>query len=310
MEFDQQEWPEWLEQNRICSPDGVYDLLEPELRARLKSQIAFMHHYWGERGEDLTRRASWLDRMIYDDQRPLGWVLFLFDRVYASAVEMLAAVMPAVLARTPEILACRVGLAADIQSPPDTPDAPKDNRFGPLPLLLAAAFELIGQEQLWDIDGAEAVRLIADLEARSGPGNGCVVIMGSASTDGGSSWMMKAAWAAIQHNVDCLTLPGRVKIAVDESCAADFELLRWSHPQADIYSVSPKARLEICNALVTEEPAQFHGGETPDQAGHFRPPLCLQPGNEAFWAWPSFSPDIFRQRRIGVYNRPTLPDAG
>jgi hypothetical protein len=215
----------------------------------------------------------WLGRDISDVRAPLPWVLYFFDQNYASASEMLAALMPAVLAKAPLVINCRV------QSGPE-----------PLPLSLSAAFELIGQEQIFSINLREAARLMNYLAAQNPAAMGGAVVFGNAN------WARSLSWTAWKRNILCLGLPDKPRIAVQDRCKADFELLRWAHPLADIFTFSAKNRAvlarEACHAVI---------GDTADNAAELLShSLQLQPGCETLWVWPQLPPAVFSRRNIGI----------
>jgi hypothetical protein len=265
--------PEWLWRKQADSGPGAYDTLDPRLRARLKSQIAFLHYYWGEETDKLERRMPWLEHDIRDLRAPLPWILYFFDQNYASGPEMLAALMPAVLAKSPLIITCRV------ESGPE-----------PLTLGLSAVFELIGQEQVFSINISEAVRLMNYLAAQNAAALGGVIVFGAAD------WARTLFWAAWKRNIMCLSLPDNPRIAVKDTCKADFELLRWAHPLADIFTFtsanSSEVMREECHAVISDR------RDSSDEL--LLHPLHLQPGCETLWVWPQLSPALFCRRNIGI----------
>jgi hypothetical protein len=270
--------PEWLWQKQIDSGSGVYDTLNPQLRARLKSQIAFLYHYWGEGPDRLERRMPWLEHSICDSCAPIPWVLFLFDQNYASASELLAALMPAVLAKSPLLLACRINTT--------------DTGAQTLPLALSAAFELIGQEQVFDLNIQDAVRLLEYLALQNFADAGRVVAFGSAE------WARAVFLTALERNIWSLSLPDKPVIAVQENCTVDFDLLRWAHPLAEIFTFSSSIdagdRFKSCHALISEKDISgINSGF----------PIHLQPGSEALWLWPWLNPAFFCKRSAGIFSQ-------
>ncbi|MDR1242575.1 MAG: hypothetical protein LBM00_07325 [Deltaproteobacteria bacterium] len=267
------ELPDWLWRKQLDGGPGAYDALNPQLRSELKNQIAFLHYYWGEGADRLERRMPWLGRDICDACAPLPLVVYFFDQNYASPSEILAALMPAILAKTPLILACRVGAA---------PAA--------LPLALSAAFELTGLEQIFSLDIQEAVRLVDCLAAQNGAAPGGMVVFGA------SDWARALSWAAWERGILCLGLPDKPRIAVQDACKADLELLRWAHPLADIFTFASGDDFAVapgaCHALVSDR--EYLPGKNPSVS------LRLQPGCEALWVWPGLNPAFFRQLDIMV----------
>jgi hypothetical protein len=87
-----------------------------------------------------TRACNW----------PADWALVIFDAEYASAPRLLAALMPALLARVPLVLC--------ICAP------------GPARSELLCALELAGQERIYALDASQSLDLIRGLCARAGQG--------------------------------------------------------------------------------------------------------------------------------------------
>ncbi|MDL2306406.1 hypothetical protein LJC48_00040 [Desulfovibrio sp. OttesenSCG-928-C06] len=297
--------PEWLEQHKVDTGPGAYGDLEPELRACLKSQIAFLFSHYGECRPEQGRRSTWLERNIFEEESPVSWAMYIMAPDYASGPGALAALMPALLAGVREILICRVA-----DSEPAARQPAKAVNFGALPLSISAALELSGLDQVYDLDVTEATRLLGHLGTPSRGGDGRVVLLGSAPAKPLNSLMCEVVWSAMRLHIPAVSLPGRLKIAVDQFCSADYELLRWAHPQADIYTVERGTLLEPCDALVTDLPESFQPGframpgcgadELPESRISTAPQLSLQPGNEFLWLWNSIYPNFFRKRKFAI----------
>ena len=256
--------PDWLFAKAADCGPGAYGELAPELRARLKSQIAFLHHCLGESPAWNEQRRPWLDRVLTRREQPLDWALFGISGDYASGPGLLAALLPAVLAGCAnegrELLVCRL------------PGS------GVLPLELSAALELLGQEQLFELAAPEFVALAAELNAKSGQsGRGRVVLLGETED---------------RPPVGGHVLPGRVTIVVDPDCGADLDLLRWAQPDARIVAAGPGCIVEGNSwlALLTDRPDAYP----------LTPNLLLAPGNEALWLWPGLDPALFRAHTAGI----------
>lgn len=255
--------PDWLLAKAADSGPGAYGDLEPGLRARLKSQIAFLHHCLGESPAWSEARQPWLDRVLTRRDQPLDWVLVGISADYASGPGLLAGLLPAILAGCAgegrELIICRVA----------GPGSPA------LALEISAALELVGQEQLFELAVSEFSSLRAELSAQSGLGR--VILLG-----------------AIENPplAPCNLLPARLRLVVDPDCGADLELLRWAQPGADIVEARPGVTFadQAWLALLTDRPEAY--GLAPD--------LLLAPGSETFWLWPELAPGLFRSHQAGI----------
>ncbi|MDR1126104.1 MAG: hypothetical protein LBM64_08645 [Deltaproteobacteria bacterium] len=265
--------PEWLFDSLVDCGPGAYGDLAPELRARLKSQIAFLHHCLGESPAWRERRQPWLDRSLTRRDDPLDWVLFGIAESYASGPGLLAALLPALLAGCAtagrEVLICRLAESARF-------DEICQERRPDLPLALSAALELAGQEQLFALSPARFVALYDELAGAS-RARGRTVLLGEF------------------HNPPdrpCARLPGRVRLVLDPACGADRALLRWAQPGADIIEAGPEESTESGSwlALLSHRPAAYN----------LAPDLRLAPGGEALWLWPELPPSFFRFRRADI----------
>lgn len=103
------------------SPDGIrlhdaalaeaYEQSAPEHRACIKHCLALQHALWGEDCEDATHTRADAARgfCMARRSRPAPWALFVVSPDYAAPTRLAAALMPALLARVPQVALLCVG---------------------------------------------------------------------------------------------------------------------------------------------------------------------------------------------------------
>lgn len=155
--FEPSGWtpPDWLEPHLI--PDGrfakAYNALADDRRALLKSLIA-RHFALNQPPRSAFSTVEERFDLFTHSRRcePVPFVLLLTDRDLDAPALFLAALMPALCARVPQVLVCRVG------KKPDAPDS------------LLACCELAGQERVAALGPVLLQRLLADCAATGEPG--------------------------------------------------------------------------------------------------------------------------------------------
>jgi len=148
-------FPAWLEAHQL--PDSrfakAYNALGDRRRALIKGLIA--RHFAlnppsGPASSSITRRHDLLEHTSV--QEPAPFVLLLLDDVCDAPALFLAALLPALCARVPQVLVARLGQRSAV------PDA------------LLAACELSGQEHLAALGPVLLQRLVQEAAASSEPG--------------------------------------------------------------------------------------------------------------------------------------------
>lgn len=249
----------------------AYGAVAPEERAVIKTGIARMAAVYGpaEARETHSVTASRDGFRLSTDSRPVPWAVIMWDGAYPGATRVLAALLPAMLAGVPEILACRVG---------------GDGEF-PKPLL--AAMELAGQELVADCSPEDA----ADIAALCGAADsgGRLVLLGrNAAFD-------RIVAAALERGTEVRRYAAPVRIGIAASSFATPSLddfLRFAHPDAALVPFEGDAAQGNFSAVYCAERA------VPEYIG--RAPLVLCPGNEGFWRWPGVGRDFYRAQSLGI----------
>ncbi|MDR0466491.1 MAG: hypothetical protein LBH94_03940 [Deltaproteobacteria bacterium] len=198
--------PSWLAQCLVPESDLAlaHNETAPELLALCKHTLAVQHVFFGEAPDWDERRQTrsahgFCSRVC---GRPADWTLVVFDAEYASAPRLLAALMPAFLARVPLVLCA------------STP--------GPARPELLCALELAGQEDIYALNAAQSLELLHGLTAQAGQGRLVFLHRGSLSD------LRAAAGAA---DVPCWE---ERRAPVLRICGPepDAALIRLAHPDA------------------------------------------------------------------------------
>jgi len=148
------ELPLWLTECLVSDGElaQAYESIAPQVLASCKHTLSVQHAFFGEAPDfeehSLARLAHGFQARIRS--RPADWALVLFDAQYASAPRLLAAVMPALLARVPLVLCA------------STP--------GPARPDLLCALEFAGLEHLYALSAAQSMELLHSLVSQPGQG--------------------------------------------------------------------------------------------------------------------------------------------
>ena len=251
------EIPGWLE---ACRPDDslyadAYEGPDAELRALLKTAIAFYFHRWGLRdGESCSENAS--PRMGFrhiEKTAPAPWALAVLGRGFASPARLLSALVPAVTAGVGRILiVSESGFTAPV----------------------IAALELAGLEDSFITSSEQTARLFNELYELSPEGR----LLVFPDADG----RMDQAQSSLLHQAATLAMP-RLRdmpapiLSLYDDTSEPQRRLRWLYPDA------PVVREPVSGVRAAYGPAHAAFPAVPFSAG---------PGMEA--CWPGPSPEFFR----------------
>jgi hypothetical protein len=244
----------------------AFESAPPVLRALCKHNLAALHALFGEAPDreehSFSRDGKGLRARLRT--RPADWALIVFDAKYASAPRLLAAVMPALLARVPFIPVVCTGGAARPE--------------------LLCALELAGREQTYLLDARQGRELLRALVSRGGRGAGRLVLLHTGGLEA-----LRAA--ALETHVPCWEerRPPVLHVADSE---VDMELLRLAHPDA-VFSASP-----LSGPRDTPPDAVYRSARATETSA--AGPLTLAAGMEGVWVHPRLSPDFFREREISL----------
>lgn len=244
----------------------AYDALAPEERAQIKTAIARMIAVFTSCGCPETRAASSRKTMrqgfsVHEDTRPAEWAVIFWDAAYLGWTRILAAILPAILAGVPNILACRVG---------------SDSGNGAIPASVLAAMELAGQEFVADMSLDHAVALLGESARQGLPGRAVLL--------GGDECLDILAVKAARLGLPVRREAHPVRIAVEVGLCSS--VLQFAHP--DIAFLPHDEMYAPFTAVLCEEEL------FDDHVA--RVPLVLTPGQEAFWAWQDMDVAFFLEK--------------
>jgi hypothetical protein len=244
----------------------AYDALAPEERAQIKTAITrtiavFTSCGCLESSVSSSHKTMRQGFSFHENIRPADWAVIFWDASCLSWTRILAAVLPAILAGVPNILACRVG-------------APSGK--GNIPSAVLAAMELAGQEIVADMSCDEALSLLGE-SARQ-------VFCGRAVLLGEDECLDRLAAKAARLGISVQREAAPVRIAVEVGLSSS--VLQFAHP--DIVFLPHDEMYAPFSALLCE--AEIFD----DHIG--RAPLVLTPGQEAFWVWRDIDIAFFQEK--------------
>lgn len=257
------ELPDWLEARR--PDDGLYaDAYEgtpAELRALLKTAIAFSFHRWtnmdGEKNE--TRSCSRSGFCHSESSRSADWVLAVLGSGFASPARLLAALVPAVIAGTGRIL-----IVSEASFTPS----------------ICTALELAGLEDSFVMEGDCLPGLYEDLRSLSPDGRIVFFPDAESSISPAQKALMHAT--ALDGMPRLRDLPAPRILSLHDASSEAEKRLFWLHPDAEIFR---EAASGLRAAFVPDAEA------CPSHTAASAPFIC-GPGMEA--CWPGPSPEFYR----------------
>ena len=253
------ELPGWLEN---CRPDDAlyadaYEGTPAELRALLKTALAFAFHRWpladDEKHVSLTSARAGFRHS--ESSSPAAWAIASLGPGFASPARLLAALAPAILAGVGRILIV------------------SESPFSPA---VCTALELAGLEDSFLLDKEQMPGFYEDLRALCPDGR--VLAFPSADgtfTEAQQELMHSAALDGIPRLRD---LPSPRILSLHESGSLAEERLGWLYPDAEFLR---EAAPDIRAAYVPEEVPGLKGI-----------PFVCGPGMEA--CWPGPAPEFYR----------------
>lgn len=255
------ELPGWLD---ACRPDDAlyadaYEGTPAELRALLKTAIAFSFHRWPcADGVAHTARASARSSFRHEETaRPADWALALLGPGFASPARLLASLVPAVIAGVGRILIVS--------------EAP----FSPA---VCTALELAGLEDSFLLDADQMPGLYEDLRALSPDGRLAVFPGADGSFTAAQRDLLHDAALDGMPRLRDLPSPRLFSLHGEDSKAET--RLRWLYPDAE---------------LLREPAPGIRAAFIPDHSvpsSAMCADMVCGPGMEA--CWPGPSPDFYR----------------
>lgn len=269
-------WPQWLEPHRVHDEAlaEAYDAAPAPYRACIKNCMAFLHALWGESPDETCRETTDTARGYRYCVRnlPAPWTLTFCTPAYAASPRFTAAVMPALLARVPQVGAICVGQEASLPSP-----------------VVRVALELMGVEDIFCLPPPKAHRLLREVREANGTGRLLLLHDGELNT-------LREAAASLEIPSWEERRPPQLRLHAPAD--HDLELLRFCHPDAPLREIS------------REDAARGHGVDAlfTDALTPFPVPLLLRTGMEGCWAHKGLDTAFFRRRSI--LGEPCAPTGG
>ena len=260
------ELPGWLD---ACRPDDAlyadaYEGTPAELRALLKTAIAFAFHRWplADDEQHTSRRSARSGFAHSESSSPAGWAIASLGPGFASPARLLAALVPAILAGVERILVIS--------------EAP----FSPA---VCAALELAGLEDSFLLDGEQMPGLYEDMRTLCPEGR--VLAFPDAEGHFTPAQQELLHSAALDGMPRLRDLPSPRILCLHEPGSFHEESLRWLQPDAEFLSEpAPDIR------------AAYVPGEESAPGGV---PFVCGPGMEA--CWPGPSPEFYRTRTCSAF---------
>jgi hypothetical protein len=282
------DWPAVMESGRV--PDAAfaaaYARVPDRHRAWIKMGLAAMYAACGGPMPLSLREEASLghDLRLARLETPLDFAVILCGPACVSPVRLLAAVVPALCARVPDIAVVRAG--------------------APWPHGLLTALELCGVETVCRVGARDVAGLWSAL---AGKGQGGVVLLDGFAAPGKTPDALRLLSARIA---------GRAGVFPETGAEFDRDALAFAHPDmtfcvhGETQPTSPPfaaATGTLAEATALGYDAVYAGG-TALAAAQMAAPLVLGPGRETFWLWPQLSPAAFRRQRLtaAVENRADL----
>lgn len=264
-------WPEMCDALRL--DDAVmgqaYDSVAPALRACIKTGIAFQYALHGEQPNQAARYINnSAQGFAYGVQcRPAAWTMLFLGPDYASAPRLVAALMPALLARVP-----LVGLAC----------------LGALPSqAVCASLELLGVEDIFCLPDLPAAQHLLQQLARTG----------TPQVPGRALFLHKGELAPLEQTARRLNLnvwqeAAAPRIALHAQGDYDVKILQWCHPDAQILA-EDNSNMRAVDAVFGAAPPLML-----PPSPHQDVPLLLGVGTEGLWWHKNLEPCFFVEKQL------------
>ncbi len=241
----------------------AYEKAGPENRALAKDHIAFLHSFWGEGhmvGKRLQGKLS--GGKAYElSSQGADWLVLFLAPGFASAPELIAVLMPALLAGVSRIAVClQVERTEDEISP-----------------VALAALDLLGLDEVYFLAPERMREFFSEALRSNRQKQGRVIGLGFSLDD----------FTATGDSF--LIFPSRLRLGIRPGAYA--EKILQAHPKAELVAVSG---LEDLNGPFDA----FFCQEDDGRAGEYPVFLILRPGQEHLWLWESLDPAFFVNSRL------------
>lgn len=263
-------WPESFDALRLddATLALAYEHIPPAMRACIKTGIAFHYSLHGEQPEQWEQR-------IYNSaqgfahsraRKAVPWTLLFMEPDYAAGPRLVAALMPALLARVPLAGVVCVG------GVPST--------------TACATLELLGIEDIFcSADVHEAQSLLQHMLPAESTANAtaCALFLHTGA-------LAPLEHAARHHGLSTWQETVAPRIALQNGSGHDTTLLQWCHPDV-AFTPLEHAHMCLTDALFCKSPILRQGVTTTI-------PLVLAEGMEGIWWHKTLTPQFFQQQHL------------
>ena len=268
-------WPPAMERGRVADAAfaRAYGRVPDLDRARIKTGIAAVFAACGGPLPRLRRSEAALghDLVLTRSDAPLDFAVIVCGPRFASPARLVAAVLPALCARVPEVAAVRVG--------------------GAWPQELLVTLELCGVETACRLGPRALAGVWPQLAAK---GSGALVLL-----DGAPRPALAACPGLVLHEA---VTRGRALVADGPQERFDREALAFAQPDLALIDAAslPDDALDCLAKGAISGYDAVYAGSGADPAFADAAPLRLGPGRETFWLWPQLPPEAFRRVRVAA----------
>lgn len=264
-------WPDTMQTLRVEDAflGQGYESVQPAQRACIKTGIAFQYALHGEQANHREEYVCDHDRaFVYGlTRRPAAWTLLLLGPGYAAAPRLVAALMPALLARVPLVGAACVGARPTAAA--------------------CASLELMGIEDVFCFaDTAQAQESLQQLTAQESGAQGRVLLLHTGELASVAQAARRAGLAVWQ---ECRA----PRIAVQQGSGHEVKLIQWCHPDA---VCAPWPLVQDCPA-----DAVFCASSEAHRLNmEAKPPLWLGPDAEGLWWHQDLESQFFLHKQLSA----------
>jgi len=269
-------YPEFLENKRVADSDiaHAYDILSSTQRAHIKNGIAFNHFLHKERANKYqTMVDDHAKGYMYSLQKkPVAWTILFFTHTYLSAPRMIAALMPALLAKVPLVLAISLN------------GLPSNNALTALELMGIEDIFCMNNDKSHLANADEALKIIKTLQEFNI--NGRVLFMHN-------NELSTIVQKVLTHNIICWQEDRPPKLALQKNCKYTEEYFTWAYP--DTFCTNINYDCENAEALLCSQ--DFYN-KNKNKLANIK--FFLFEGMEGCWTHTNLRPEFFQQTNLCI----------
>lgn len=264
------QWPEGFDALRLDDTTlaRAYEHIPPAMRACIKTGIAFHYSLHGEQAERWEQRIyksaqGFAYNMV---RKPVPWALVFMEPDYAAGPRLVAALMPALLARVPLVGVVCIG------GEPST--------------AACATLELLGIEDIFCLANIPAAHsLLQDMLSVETTlcAAACALFLHTGA-------LAPLEQAARHTGLSTWQENATPRVALQKGSGHDTTLLKWCHPDVDF---TTREHAPVCGS-----DAVFCTSSSLQHVVNASAPLMLAEGMEGIWWHPALAPQFFQQQHL------------